>query len=55
VAKLDLSLSLSHEYHHRVSLELTNRIDGSTTLLREHRGGLLPCGSNAVCVFFSSS
>jgi hypothetical protein len=26
-----------------------------TTLLREHRGGWLPCGSNAVCVCLSSS
>jgi hypothetical protein len=25
-----------------------------TTLLREHKGGLLPCGSNDVCVGLSS-
>jgi hypothetical protein len=28
----------------------TGKMEANDTL-REHRGGLLPCGSNAVCVF----
>jgi hypothetical protein len=51
----NLSLSLSHEYHHLDSLQLNKWESGrQTTLLRGHRGSLLPCGSNPVCVCLSS-
>jgi hypothetical protein len=45
VAKWSLSLSLSHEYHHAYSHQLTNGKDGIKHHLRGYRGGLLPCGS----------
>jgi hypothetical protein len=49
-ARWNLSLSLSNEYHHpNHKWERWNQ----TTLLREYRGGLLPCRSNVVFVRLS--
>jgi hypothetical protein len=46
----NLSLSQSHEYHHPDSLQLTNGKDGSKQHFLGSIGGLLSCGSNAVCL-----
>jgi hypothetical protein len=57
VAKWNLALSLAITWISSSCLTWTLEQERwkQTTLLREHRGGLLPCGSNDVCVFLSSS
>jgi hypothetical protein len=51
----NLSLSLSHKYHHADALQLMNGKEGSKQHFWENRGGLLPCKRNVVCVCLSLS